>query len=249
MSTYVISDLHGQYNIFKKLLDILSFGENDYMYVLGDAIDRGKDGIKILQEIMDAPNMDLLIGNHEYMMLNSVATNGCQGLWGESQDIWIYNNGGDITFEQYCKLSDKERKALLTWLNTRKLTELKTINGMTFCLTHSFFNDDLIGKRYEECDPDDVWSVVWKSPYREGRTYIPISRYAEKDWTFIIGHVPVQKIAGTEEELKAHYDKNVIFIDGGCAYHMSGRISDDKHGIICLKLEDLTETIVAFAEK
>ncbi|SFQ35506.1 Calcineurin-like phosphoesterase [Butyrivibrio proteoclasticus] len=51
MSTYAISDLHGQYDIFEKLLDVIDFSENDFLYVLGDAIDRGPDGIKILQKI------------------------------------------------------------------------------------------------------------------------------------------------------------------------------------------------------
>jgi len=51
MSTYAISDLHGQYDIFEKLLDVIDFSENDFLYVLGDAIDRGPDGIKILQRL------------------------------------------------------------------------------------------------------------------------------------------------------------------------------------------------------
>ena len=76
MSTYAISDLHGQYGIFEKLLDVIDFSENDFLYILGDAIDRGPDGIKILQKIKDTPNMDLIIGNHEFMMLNSIDLGG-----------------------------------------------------------------------------------------------------------------------------------------------------------------------------
>lgn len=72
MAIYAISDLHGQYGIFEKLLEVIDFSDDDYMYVLGDAIDRGPDGIRILQRIMSSPNMDLLIGNHEFLMLNSV---------------------------------------------------------------------------------------------------------------------------------------------------------------------------------
>ena len=70
MAIYAISDLHGQYGIFEKLLEVIDFSDDDYMYVLGDAIDRGPDGIRILQRIMSSPNMDLLIGNHEFLMLN-----------------------------------------------------------------------------------------------------------------------------------------------------------------------------------
>ncbi len=76
MATYAISDLHGQYGIFEKLLEVIDFSDDDYMYVLGDAIDRGPDGIRILQKIMTSPNMDLLIGNHEFLMLNSMDLDG-----------------------------------------------------------------------------------------------------------------------------------------------------------------------------
>ena len=75
-ATYTVSDLHGQYDIFEKLLETIHFSDDDFMYVLGDAIDRGPDGIRILQMIKDAPNMDLLLGNHEFMMLNAVAPDG-----------------------------------------------------------------------------------------------------------------------------------------------------------------------------
>lgn len=39
------------------------------LYVLGDVIDRFPDGIEILQELMAMPNVKMLLGNHEYMML------------------------------------------------------------------------------------------------------------------------------------------------------------------------------------
>ena len=43
--TYVISDLHG-YPIekLKKLLEKADFIENDFLYILGDVIDRNGDG-------------------------------------------------------------------------------------------------------------------------------------------------------------------------------------------------------------
>lgn len=44
MATYVVSDLHGQYRIFLKLLEMVDFSENDQLYMLGDAIDRGPEG-------------------------------------------------------------------------------------------------------------------------------------------------------------------------------------------------------------
>ena len=76
MSTYVVSDLHGQFDIFMRLLEKAHFSPDDKLYMLGDAIDRGPDGIKILQYVMNSENMEFLLGNHELMMLTSVDPDG-----------------------------------------------------------------------------------------------------------------------------------------------------------------------------
>ncbi len=72
MSTYLLSDVHGQYNAYKKILDKIHFSENDFLYVLGDAIDRGPEGIRLIQDIMNRENVELLLGNHECMLLNAM---------------------------------------------------------------------------------------------------------------------------------------------------------------------------------
>ena len=72
MSTYVISDIHGQYKSFIKMLDLIRFSKDDTLYVLGDVIDRGPDGIKILQHLMKMKNAELFMGNHELLMLDAL---------------------------------------------------------------------------------------------------------------------------------------------------------------------------------
>ncbi len=99
MSVYVVSDLHGQYMMFRKLLEKVAFSDGDMLYMLGDAIDRGPDGIKILQYVKNAPNMEFLLGNHELMMLNAVDLDGSAPLRygylpGRDADLWLTYNGG-----------------------------------------------------------------------------------------------------------------------------------------------------------
>ena len=48
---YCISDLHGRYDRYEKVLEKIQ--DTDELYVLGDCIDRGKDGLKILNETLD----------------------------------------------------------------------------------------------------------------------------------------------------------------------------------------------------
>ena len=45
---YAVSDIHGCYDKFLGLLDLIKFSDHDTMYILGDMVDRGKDGIKLL---------------------------------------------------------------------------------------------------------------------------------------------------------------------------------------------------------
>lgn len=247
MATYAISDLHGQYGIFEKLLECIDFSDKDYMYVLGDAIDRGPDGIKILQHIMKSPNMDLLIGNHEFLMLSSVDPDGSvDSVPGKDADLWLYYNGGEVTFDAYKELPEGERKDLLAWLYTRMLTTLVDIGGKTICLTHSNFSEECIGKKYEDCNYRVVWNIVWKTPYRAD-LFIPVDKYVETDYDFIIGHVPVQKVAGLDHKLQAFHEQNILLIDGGCSYRQDGVLADNEYGAICIRLDDMRETVITFA--
>ena len=61
---YVIGDLHGMYGTYLDAIN--SINEDDTLYILGDVIDGGQHGIKILQDIMNRPNVKLFLGDHEW---------------------------------------------------------------------------------------------------------------------------------------------------------------------------------------
>ena len=54
---YAFSDIHGNYNLFRQIKNFIK--ENDVVFCLGDCCDRGLDGIKIIQEILDANKEDI----------------------------------------------------------------------------------------------------------------------------------------------------------------------------------------------
>ena len=64
---YVMSDIHGDYERYIETLGLINFSESDVLFVLGDVIDRGAHGIKILQHMMQHSNIVPLLGNHELM--------------------------------------------------------------------------------------------------------------------------------------------------------------------------------------
>ena len=65
---YVCADIHGRWDKYQAMLEDLNLGEDDKLYILGDVIDRGEDGIRILQDIMKRGNIFLFIGNHELFL-------------------------------------------------------------------------------------------------------------------------------------------------------------------------------------
>ena len=70
--TYVISDVHGHLDCFEAILEKINLQPDDRLYIFGDVIDRGFRGIEILKRVMDMPNAEMLLGNHEFMMLNAL---------------------------------------------------------------------------------------------------------------------------------------------------------------------------------
>ena len=64
MSTYVMSDLHGNYDAYIKMLNKIAFKSPDMLYILGDVLDRGPNSIKIILDLMKRPNVEVLAGNH-----------------------------------------------------------------------------------------------------------------------------------------------------------------------------------------
>jgi serine/threonine protein phosphatase 1 len=249
MSTYVVADIHGQLNTFLAGLKAVEFSPEDYLYVLGDAIDRGPDGIKVLQKIMTEPNMDLIIGNHEFMMINSVDPNGKDELNGKDWHLWLFYNGGDKTFSQYETLKKAERKELLKWLNDRYVIRTIEVKDRRICLSHSYYKKGFENLKYKEMNYKDVWNIVWTSIYRDDYETHGEYIYGDYDYTFVTGHVPVQRIRKwieVEDDfgcLKSFKKGNLIDIDGGCSF---GEIEEVDNGLIFLRLEDMEEFPVSF---
>lgn len=65
---YVVSDIHGNYELLVKLLKKINFSKKDTLFVLGDVIDKGKDVGKLLDLLLVKMenNAVVLAGNHEY---------------------------------------------------------------------------------------------------------------------------------------------------------------------------------------
>ena len=52
---YAMSDIHGQYELFRNLMEQIPLGKDDTLYVLGDVVDRGPDSMNTLKYMMANP--------------------------------------------------------------------------------------------------------------------------------------------------------------------------------------------------
>lgn len=67
MKYFVVSDIHGHYDLLKKALNEAHFNQDkDTLIVAGDSFDRGTQSKEVLEYIMSCPNKILLMGNHDY---------------------------------------------------------------------------------------------------------------------------------------------------------------------------------------
>jgi serine/threonine protein phosphatase 1 len=96
-NTYVISDLHGRYDLLEKALSLIPTGSK--IIFTGDYIDRGPDSYKIIDRLMvgqyNKENWICLRGNHEQMMIDAI-------IYPDNMFIWRMN-GGDNTEKSYPK--------------------------------------------------------------------------------------------------------------------------------------------------
>lgn len=67
--TYCISDIHGHYGLFCRLMEKIRFSGGDRLYVLGDMIDKGPESIRLVRLLLSMPNAVCVAGNHEYDLM------------------------------------------------------------------------------------------------------------------------------------------------------------------------------------
>ena len=139
---YAVSDLHGCYEKYIKMLEKIQFRETDTLYVLGDVVDRGDGGIKILLDMIQRKNEIPLRGIHDYLAycqiknltqpLQKQDTHEIQNLY----QSWFYD-GGYPTYTAFVKLPPEKQKMLLAYLNVFLLYDEVKVKDKRFFLSHT----------------------------------------------------------------------------------------------------------------
>ena len=231
--TYVMSDIHGQYEKYAAMLQKIDFSEDDTLYILGDIVDRGESPMRILYDMSMRDNVIPLMGNHEHMAeqvlraLNveitdeSIEKNLTAELLTAVRE-W-YENGGYLTSKDFSRLSPDDREYLLDYLEDFSFYEELTVGENTFVLVHGGLPDFSPEKPLFEYHP--FLTLYERTDYKK-------RYYADK--YLITGHTPTFLIDPAYEG-RIYIGNGHIAVDCGVCHGKN---------LGCIRLDDLAEFYV-----
>jgi serine/threonine protein phosphatase 1 len=212
-----MSDIHGDIATFDKILSMIDLNDRDYLYILGDVIDRGPDGIELLRKIRKIQGCQLLLGNHELMMINALR----RPMDRESMRLWLRNRC-EPTVDSFKKLLPDEQEDILQYLESLSVQVYLSVQESRYILVHAAPVELYEQGAHRYFDP--IKFAVWHRFY-------PSAKMPENK-IVIHGHTPT--INDGSPGRMMHFDQR-INIDCGNAYpELGGQLG-------CLRLEDMRE--------
>ena len=230
LTTYFVSDIHGQNQAFEQALRRASFSpqRGDQLFVLGDMIDRGPESKEVWQGLVAKRlaypgQVVLLKGNHEQMLEDWLLRRG-------DSENYLRFNGGDATIRSFLgnhplrrafigsmpsEQAQEEARQYIVNKYPELLPDLASLplyvelpaNPQTgapaVLLVHAGIRP---GIPLQEQSPEDL---LW---IRE-----PFYLYYGGERPIVFGHTPVPKLPGYEGYGPWRRD-NLVGIDGGAAY-------------------------------
>ena len=206
---YVMSDIHGCFDKYQKMLRWIDFAPEDTLNVLGDVIDRVPDGIKILQdECTAAVCLPWLMEEVTSLEISRLDESQIAAL-----SEWIAN-GGTETLYALQRLDAEERVEILEYFQEMELYEEVEAGGQSFVLTHSGL---------EHFAPEKALNAYELQDFLFCRAELEKMYYADK--IVVFGHTPTAVLGGENQILRR---ETWIDIDCGCAFR-GGQL-----GCLCL---------------
>lgn len=215
MSIYAMSDLHGCKEEFDQMLKEISFSEYDELYIIGDICDRGNEPISLLLEIMEHPNMHVVLGNHDAwfsqyidaLIEEKTKPNSLQ----MTSDFfsWLHHNGGYTTLDQFLELDLPRCYDIKVYLEQLPTYQEIQIGKTNYLLVHAGLGQYAIPGITLASIP--IQTLIW--------SHIGLDDNPFKDKTMVVGHIPTFIYGKQYDGQIIHRQQaNLIHIDCGCVY-------------------------------
>ena len=218
---YVMSDIHGEYDKFLKMLEIIHFSDEDTLFILGDIIDRGEKSVELLQDLSMRFNVYPIFGNHElmalsilkklYLEINNDTLSILNEQFIEELNNWLLN-GGQTTLDGFKKLSKEDALDLIDYMQDFAYYESIDLNNKTYIMVHAGLNNFKEDKALDEYTLDDLCFdlIDYNQQY-----------YSDPNIFIINGHMPT---FATFEKNEIVFINNHIAIDCGACFE-NGKLS------------------------
>lgn len=208
MATYACSDLHGNWELWTAIKNFLK--EDDVIYYLGDATDRGPDGWAILKEMLKDKRIIYIAGNHDIMLANRIANPNSY-----HNASLHHSNGGKPTWD--AAEDDPEAREIMLKIRQLPLHAVyDNAQGLKVFMSHS-----------GSTDVDDKESLIWdRSEY--------LSRCKPDPYDVVVhGHTTIPHLLQDFDEINLFYvdDPTKVYAvpewEGGALWYSDYRCDID----------------------
>ena len=225
---YVISDVHGCYHTFKKLLGEIDFSEKeDVLYLAGDLTGAGEDSLGLLLDLCMRPNVYPLWGDQDLLCAEALRTLGEKLdeealralLTGEKKEAfaaWLSMGGVEI-IKAFRELNEEKRGFVLEYFDEFEPYTFTKVGKHVFIILHAGFEQFEEGKELDEYSAEELafGSLDYDKRYFRG-AYL------------ITGHMPTRSLSpdGSDKVYKTKAGNIAI----NCSADEDGRLA-------CLSLD------------
>ena len=232
MRTFIVSDLHGNGNVYysiMKYLDNISKEEDITLFINGDLIDRGMDSCDMLLDVKNRIlenkfKIEYLGGNHELMMYQCFQRKKNK-VFNPYTDVWYANSGWITDYKMEDVLDVEQEQEVVDFVSNLKICHLfdDKINWNNIVLVHAAcpknVTDEFCNMRIKDVKNNEM-RYLWDR-----------KNIGNKEYFSIVGHDPNDNKYGFQYNKKENY----LNIDGGSAYYVSGFFKYDHVPLVEIK--------------
>ena len=217
-----ISDIHGGLHLLKELLEKVNYTKDDYLFIIGDIIEKGPYSLRTLQYVMELSkneNVFILIGNNDFVLIDILNDDySFEYLKYLKKTNSIYHD-----FEKYFNLKIETHEDIL---KINKLIRQEFSSEINFILNLPTIieTDKLLFAHASITDYNNLENL----DYHEVLKY---DYFMRKDFflpkRLIVGHYPSVAYCTNHCNLRpiSNHDKNIVSIDGGYTAKIGGQLN------------------------
>ncbi len=218
---YVVSGIHGLYDRYLDLLGHVGFGAEDQLFVLGDVLGYGPQGLRTLHDIVTRDNAVCLLGDQEFSalvclpwLLEELLQEGTRDevLAARMQQMLSWKaSGGEAVMEEFSRLSLPAQQIVLDELAALPLYREVEAGGQRFILVHAGLEHFAPDRPLADYQIDELVATV---PDVTGRYF--------EDRYLVFGHTPTPLLCPPDEAAihppRIFRRGTLIGVDCGCRF-------------------------------